>query len=73
MSTGATYTVQQTPSNIVDHEHLAYLLHHLGQEDVRAVVVGFGEYAKHLVNAHPNRIAAIYDPRPMLNGIKFRG
>ncbi|MCJ2081502.1 class I SAM-dependent methyltransferase [Methylobacterium sp. J-090] len=73
MSTGATYTVHQTPSNIVDHEHLAFLRQHLEQEGTRAVVVGFGEYAKHLVNYYPDRIAAIYDPRPMLNSVKFRG
>lgn len=67
------YAVHQTPAYLVDHEHLTALKAHLDTDDSRAVIIGYGEIAKHLVNFHADRIAAIYDPRPMLRGIQFRG
>jgi predicted O-methyltransferase YrrM len=67
------YSVSSTPTVFVDHEHLTFLLNHLAAPDARAVVVGYGEYAKHLVNYHADKIACIYDPRPLMQGIKFRG
>jgi predicted O-methyltransferase YrrM len=67
------YPVSSTPTVFVDHEQLAFLLNHLSQPDSKAVIVGFGEYAKHLVNYHADRIAIIYDPRPEMDGITFRG
>lgn len=38
----------------------------------RVVLVGFGEYAKHLINLHPNHIIAVHDPRDWLWGTRFR-
>ena len=67
------YPISSTPTVFVDHEHLGFLLHHLGESDARAAVVGYGEYAKHLVNYHADKIAVIYDPRPEMDGVRFRG
>jgi hypothetical protein len=38
-----------------------------------AALVGFGEYAKHLINLHPKNIVAVYDPDERLHGIHYRG
>ena len=67
------YPVSSTPTVFVDHEHLSFLLNAFVKHETKAAVVGFGEYAKHLVNHHAENIAAIYDPRPEMNGVRFRG
>jgi predicted O-methyltransferase YrrM len=67
------YSVSSTPTVCVDHEHLNTLLAALGAAEARAVIVGYGEYAKHLVNFHADKIAAIYDPNPLFEAIRFRG
>jgi predicted O-methyltransferase YrrM len=67
------YHVSSTPTIFVDQEHLTFLLDHLGAPEARAVVVGYGEYAKHIVNYHAEKIAAIYDPNSFFDGIRFRG
>ena len=67
------YAVTSTPTYLVDHEHLSFLVNQINQPNTRAVIVGFGEYAKHLVNFNRNAVVAIYDPRSELTGIRFRG
>jgi hypothetical protein len=67
-----TYQVADTPTVTVDHIALAELVNRCGQSDSRVVLVGFGEYSKHLVNLLPQHILAIYDPRPIYSGISFR-
>lgn len=67
------YPVSSTPTCYVDHEQLAYSLNCLSDPNAKAVLVGFGEYAKHLVNYHSDQIAAIYDPRSEMDGVVFRG
>lgn len=39
----------------------------------RVALMGFSEFAKHLVNMHPGKIVAIIDADPLLNGVTFRG
>ena len=51
-----TYAIASTPTYLVDHEHLAYLDQQLSSSSAIAVVIGFGEYAKHLINLHPGRL-----------------
>jgi hypothetical protein len=57
----------------VDHEALNNLMAHCGQPGVRAALVGYGEYAKHLINLIPEKIVAVYDPDPKLQGIHYHG
>jgi len=69
------YAISDTPTVFVDHEALHDLVQACGAPEIRAVLVGFGEYAKHLVNLCPEKIAAIYDPNPLFvnRSVSFRG
>lgn len=68
-----TYSIHSTPTIFVDHEALHGLVAQCGRQGVQAILVGFGEYAKHLVNLHPENIVAIYDPNPLFHGMRYRG
>lgn len=67
-----SYSVSETPTVFVDHEALENLSTRCGQPGVRAALVGFGEYAKHLINLHPEHIVGVYDPDARFQGIWFR-
>lgn len=67
------YPVSSTPTYLVDQEHLSFLVDRLNKPATKAVVVGFGEYAKHLVNYNRENIVGIFDPRAELRGVRFRG
>ena len=67
------YTAAQTPTYLVDHEHLTCLVNALAPEHAKCVVIGYGEYAKHLVNFYKDKIVCIFDPRVIFDGIRFRG
>ena len=67
-----SYPVSSTPTIYVDHDALRHLLERCAEPNTKAILVGFGEYAKHLINLCPASIVAVYDPDPILKGIKFR-
>ena len=56
----------------VDRPTLRALVTLVEQREGAIVVAGFTDYAKHLVNLFPNRIAAIWDQDPDLKDIRFR-
>ena len=70
-----TYPVHTAPGVFVDHEALHNLVVACSRADARVVLVGFGEYAKHLINLQGNHIVAVYDPNPLYAGreMHFRG
>ncbi|RVU17119.1 hypothetical protein [Methylobacterium oryzihabitans] len=70
-----SYPVHATPTVFVDHEGLANLIRACDETSGPVVLVGFGEYAKHVINLRPDRIAAVYDPNPLYAGreMRFRG
>jgi predicted O-methyltransferase YrrM len=68
-----TYPATSTPGYLVDHENLLDLEARISAQGVRACLVGFGEYAKHLINKFPDRVVAVYDPETWKQGIRFRG
>ncbi|KQY71360.1 hypothetical protein ASD52_06675 [Ensifer sp. Root142] len=68
-----TYAIEATPSNIVDHAALSQMRSRLTAPGARAALVGFGEYAKHLINWHPDHVSVVYDPREWLQGITYKG
>jgi predicted O-methyltransferase YrrM len=68
-----SYSVSDTPGVFVDHGALYDMTACVSQPGTRAALVGFGEYAKHLINLHPDNIVAVYDPETWKTGIKFRG
>lgn len=70
-----TYPTNSAPGVFVDHEALHNLRQQLETSGTRAALVGFGEYAKHLVNFHRDNVIAIYDPssRYKGKGAQFRG
>ena len=68
-----SYPVSTTPRVFVDHGALEEMLRRVSQPNCRAVLVGFGEYAKHLVNLCGENILAIHDPSEWKHGIQFRG
>ena len=67
-----TYPVSATPTVFVEHSALDALARRVSQQGVRALLVGWGEYAKHLINLHPNNIVAVCDENPAVIGMKFR-
>lgn len=67
------YPISSTPTIYVEHAALAALAERVSQAGVRAALVGWGEYAKHLINLHPANIVAVYDPDERNWGMKFRG
>lgn len=67
------YPISSTPTTIVDHASLFQMEARLKEPGTRAALVGFGEYAKHLVNLHPENVAVIYDPREWVQGVGFKG
>lgn len=70
-----TYPISSTPGVFVDHEALEHLTQKCTEPGTRAILVGFGEYAKHLINRNPENIVAVYDPSPLYKGkgVRFRG
>ena len=68
-----TYRPNETATVLVDHEAAANLLTVCSAPDAKIALVGFNEYAKHLLNWVPEKIVAIYDEEPWKVGIKFRG
>lgn len=68
-----SYSVSQTPTIFVDHNSLNNMVSKITAPGARVALVGFGEYAKHLINLHPNHIIAVHDPRDWLWGTRFRG
>ncbi|WP_407520941.1 class I SAM-dependent methyltransferase [Methylobacterium oryzisoli] len=68
-----SYAIHSTPTNIVDHEALSQLVAQCSDPGVRAVLVGFGETAKHVINLCRDNVVAVYDPNPIFRGVHFRG
>ena len=66
------YPITSTPTYLVDQEHLGFLVDRLNAPNTKAIIVGFGEYAKHLVNYNKSAVAGICDPRPEMHGVRFR-
>ncbi|KMO33951.1 hypothetical protein VQ03_24195 [Methylobacterium tarhaniae] len=70
-----SYPVGATPTVFVDHNGLGDLIRTIDGTDGKVVLVGFGEYAKHIINLRGDRVAAVYDPNPLYagRGMHFRG
>ncbi len=68
-----SYPISATPTCFVEHTALAALSERVSQAGVKALLVGWGEYAKHLINLHPANVVAVCDPDKRYWGIKFRG
>lgn len=67
------YPVGQTPTVFVDHEALQNLYDRCNREGARVALVGFNEYAKHLINLSEGKVIGVYDPDPLMQGVRFRG
>lgn len=67
-----TYPVSSTPTYLVDHQTLTDLEGQISAPGVRACLVGFGEYAKHLINKFHGNVLCVYDPESWKQGIRFR-
>jgi predicted O-methyltransferase YrrM len=67
-----SYSPYQAPTIFVDPEGLNNLLSQI-TPDTRAVLIGYNEMSKHLINLAQPNIVAVYDPEPWKIGIRFRG
>ena len=68
-----SYPISSTPGVYIDHAALSAMSGRVNQPGVRAALVGFGEYAKHLINLHRDKIACVYDPEGWKVGMRYRG
>ncbi len=68
-----SYAISSTPGVFIDHIALSQMADRVSRPGTRAILVGFGEYAKHLINLHITNIVAVYDRDERKNGITFRG
>jgi predicted O-methyltransferase YrrM len=67
-----SYPVSSTPGVFIDHAALSAMSDRVNRPGVRAALVGFGEYAKHLINLHPDSVVCVYDPDEWKVGIRYR-
>jgi predicted O-methyltransferase YrrM len=67
------YKVTDTATVLIDHHSLDEMIRACGAPDCRAVLLGFNEYSKHMLNLIGDKIVAIYDPESWKIGISFRG
>lgn len=58
---------------LIDHEALSGMVNMCSVPGARIALVGFNEYAKHLLNLCGNNIVTIYDEDASKIGIRFRG
>ena len=68
-----SYDIAATNHVFNDHNALRHLLERCGRPGTRAILVGFGETAKHLINLCRQNVAAVYDPDKLLRDVRFRG
>ncbi len=68
-----TYDVSATNHVFNDHDALRHLTERCAKTGVRAVLVGFGETAKHIINICGSNVVAVYDPKKLFAGVRFRG
>lgn len=66
------YGVSETATVVCDHEALNNLLFQVQQPGTRAVLIGFNEYSKHLLNMCSENVVAVYDEEDWKVGIRFR-
>ncbi len=57
----------------VKRETLRHLVSFVTPAQSAVALVGFNDYAKHLINLFPDQIAVVLDPDPLYQGISFRG
>ncbi|WP_458425020.1 TylF/MycF/NovP-related O-methyltransferase [Methylorubrum extorquens] len=67
------YSVTQTPAVFVDWEALDNIVNACNQPGQSVALVGFNEYSKHILNLHPDKVAAIYDAEEWKVGITYKG
>ena len=67
------YPLEHTPTIFVDHDSLREFQLVMNEPGIKAALVGYGEYSKHLVNWYPDKVIAIYDENPLYQNIRFRG
>ena len=69
------YSVHSVRPDFIDAPTLDALFQYCAAqpETSRLALIGFNEYAKHLVNMFPDRTVGFHDPEPWKEGISFRG
>jgi hypothetical protein len=67
------YPVTSTPTVLIDHEAMHNLHSRCSMAGARVALIGFNEYAKHLINLCGENIVCVYDPEDWKIGISFRG
>ena len=56
-----SYKASETATVLVDHQSLDQMLLACSGDDIKAVLIGFNEYSKHLLNLIGEKVLAIYD------------
>lgn len=67
-----SYKASETATVLVDHQSLDEMLLACSGDDIKAVLIGFNEYSKHLLNLIGEKVLAIYDQDQWKIGITFR-
>lgn len=67
------YPITQTSTTLIDQDELTWLYNVAMAHASDVVVVGFNEYAKHLINLTEGRVTAVLDPDPARQGLSFKG
>ena len=67
------YSPADTATVLVDHEALTNMLNTCSQPGIKAALIGFNEYSKHLLNLVRESIVTVYDQDEWKTGICFQG